>query len=174
MRLLIVRRAFASSSVPILIFSPNSLLGSSPFAAPNSCSTPKFDHSLSFTLLLKYTRATLHHGRPCPGPNHDAASSSARRSAPPPTTYYPPLTTHSLFTSRRHGRVFASFPTSDFQTFRHANSLVCIDLPPLCPLFSLFSAFVSFVFNRLQPLFRKHPGWGYLPLAPSFPGTPVL
>jgi hypothetical protein len=40
-------------------------------------------------------------------------------------------------------------------------------LPPLCRLFALFSAFVSFVFNRLQPLFRKHPGWGYL-YAPPF------
>jgi hypothetical protein len=66
------------------------LFGSSPFAAPNSRSPPKFDHSLSFTLLLKYTRATLHHGCTCPGPNHDAASSSACRSAPPPTTHYPP------------------------------------------------------------------------------------
>jgi N-6 DNA methylase len=39
-------------------------------------------------------------------------------------------------------------------------SIVFIPLPPLCALFSPFSAFVSFVFNRLQPLFRKHPGVG--------------
>jgi len=32
-------------------------------------------------------------------------------------------------------------------------------LRPLCRLFALFSALVSFVFNRLQPLFQKHPGW---------------
>ena len=152
-----------------LTFQWNSLFGSSPFTAPNSRSPPKFDHSLSFTLLPKRTRATLHHGCPCPGSNHDAASASTRRRPPPPTTHYPPLTTHSLFTSRRHVRVFASFPTTDFHTFRHANSLVCIDLPPLCPLFALFSAFVSFVFNRLQPLFRKHPGWGYLLSLHRFP-----
>src|SRR5216684_4907933 len=30
----------------------------SPFAAPNSRSPPKFDHSLLFTLLLNYPRAT--------------------------------------------------------------------------------------------------------------------
>ena|SRR5713226_6651797 len=29
------------------------------------------------------------------------------------------------------------------------------------PLFALFSALPSFVFNRLQPLFAKHPGGGY-------------
>ncbi len=79
-----------------LTFQWNSLFGSSPFTAPNSRSPPKFDHSLSFTLLPKYTRATLHHGRPCPSPNRDAASSSTRRSAPPPTAHYPPLTTRSL------------------------------------------------------------------------------
>jgi len=57
----------------------------------------------------------------------------------------------------------SSLPTTDFQTSRHTNSFVCIDLAPLCRLFVLFSAFVSFVFNRLQPLFRKHPGWGCPP-----------
>src|ERR1700736_3686752 len=39
-------------------------------------------------------------------------------------------------------------------------SILFILLPPLLSLFALFSALVSFVFNRLQPLFRKHPGWG--------------
>ena len=53
-----------------------------------------------------------------------------------------------------------SLPTTDFQTLGQANSFVCIGLEPLCRLFVLFSAFVSFVFNRLQPLFPKHPGWG--------------
>src|SRR5216683_8186713 len=46
--------------------------------------------------------------------------------------------------------------------FKPANPFVCIGLEPLCRLFLLFSALVSFVFNRLQPLFPKHPGWGYL------------
>jgi hypothetical protein len=43
-------------------------------------------------------------------------------------------------------------------------SHVLSSLQPLVPLFALFSALRSFVFNRLQPLFPKHPGWGYLDL----------
>jgi hypothetical protein len=43
---------------------------------------------------------------------------------------------------------------------RGGKSHVLSSLPPLCPLFALFSALPSFVFNRLQPLFPKHPGWG--------------
>ncbi len=69
------------------------------------------------------------------------------------------------------GVYHSSFPTSDFQmrllhpeclygTSRHAKSFVCIGLLPLCRLFALFSAFASFVFNRLEPLSTKHPGWG--------------
>jgi len=57
------------------------------------------------------------------------------------------------------GVYHSSFPTSDFQTSRHAKSFVCIGLLPLCRLFALFSAFASFVFNRLEPLSTKHPGW---------------
>jgi hypothetical protein len=34
------------------------------------------------------------------------------------------------------------------------------NLQPLCPLFALFSTLLSFVFNNLQPLLPKHPGWG--------------
>src|SRR5229473_6283232 len=30
-----------------------------------------------------------------------------------------------------------------------------------CSLFALFSALPSFTINHLQPLFAKHPGWGY-------------
>src|SRR5712664_4751058 len=30
-----------------------------------------------------------------------------------------------------------------------------------CSLFALFSALPSFRINHLQPLFGKHPGWGY-------------
>jgi hypothetical protein len=40
-------------------------------------------------------------------------------------------------------------------------SIFFILLPPLSSLFALFSALVSFVFNRLRPLFPKHPGRGY-------------
>src|SRR6266436_3624967 len=39
-------------------------------------------------------------------------------------------------------------------------SHVLRNLQPLCLLFALFSALPSFVFNSLQPLFAKHPGWG--------------
>src|SRR5713226_1521949 len=50
---------------------------------------------------------------------------------------------------------------SVIQVFGTANSFAHKQLPPLSPLFALFSALPSFVFNRLQPLFPKHPGWGY-------------
>jgi hypothetical protein len=43
-------------------------------------------------------------------------------------------------------------------------SHVLSSLQPLVPLVALFSALPSFVFNRLQPLFPKHPGWRYLDL----------
>lgn len=70
-----------------------------------------------------------------------------------------------IFTSIQLPRsVSASFAfRPNFQVFKRANSFVCIDLEPLCPLFVLFAALVSFVFNRLQPLFRKRRG--YLNLA---------
>jgi len=66
------------------------------FAAPNSRSTPRFHHSLLFTLLPINPRATLSHGRRRPGPNLKAPSPCTRRSAPPPTNppltaYHPPL-----------------------------------------------------------------------------------
>jgi len=41
-------------------------------------------------------------------------------------------------------------------------SIVFRYLPPLFPLFALFSALPPLVFSRLQPLFPKHPGGGYL------------
>ena len=50
---------------------------------------------------------------------------------------------------------------------KHANSVVCIGLEPLCRLFAPFSSHVSFVFNRLQPLFRKHPGVGVSDKSPG-------
>src|SRR6266446_107402 len=39
-------------------------------------------------------------------------------------------------------------------------SIVFRRLLPLSRLFALFSALLPFVFNRLQPLFPKHRGWG--------------
>jgi hypothetical protein len=74
----------------------------SPFAAPNSCSPPNFDHSLLFTLPLSLTRATLPHGRPRPRPNLKPLSPSTRRATAPPlpaTTRHPLPTLHSLFVS---------------------------------------------------------------------------
>src|SRR5216684_5160075 len=49
-------------------------------------------------------------------------------------------------------------------------SHVLSSLQPLLPLFALFSALPPFVFNRLQPLFPKHPGGGGYPntSAPTF------
>ncbi|SRR6266446_4423143 len=56
-------------------------------------------------------------------------------------------------TFHRHG-------VQAFGTCKFANSFVYRSLVPLCRLFALFSAFGSFVFNRLRPLFPKHPGVG--------------
>src|SRR6267143_4298218 len=77
---------FSFTGLPLI---PRILLfGSSPFAAPNSRSPPKFDHSLTFTLLLKNTGATLLHGRPRPGSNPKPPSASTRRPLPA-TTHHP-------------------------------------------------------------------------------------
>jgi hypothetical protein len=46
---------------------------------------------------------------------------------------------------------------------KRANSSVYKSLPPLSLLFAPFSEVSPFVFNRLQPLLRKHPGWGWVP-----------
>jgi hypothetical protein len=35
-------------------------------------------------------------------------------------------------------------------------------LQPLWPPFALFFNLLFFIFNSLQPLFQKHPGWGCL------------
>ena len=37
-----------------------------------------------------------------------------------------------------------------------------------CSLFALCFRTPSFISNNLQPLFRKHPGWGWLPGLPTF------
>ena len=60
---------------------------------------------------------------------------------------------------------------SGIQALRSANSFAYKRLPPLSPLFTLFSTRPSFVFNRFQPLLRKHPGWGSV-LRPS--GAPTF
>ena len=69
-----------------------------------------------------------------------------------------PSATSVLLTPRP---LCCAFPSP--RVLKPANSFVCIGLEPLCPLFLLFSTLVSFVFNRLQPLFRKHPGGGVSP-----------
>jgi len=53
--------------------------------------------------------------------------------------------------------VLRFFPSSGAQ----ASQLFCLHRTgPLCRLFALFPAPVSFIFNTLQPLFKKHPGGG--------------
>jgi hypothetical protein len=70
------------------------------------------------------------------------------------------LSTASAYFPSPRGCTSKPFPTTDFQALKRTNSFVCIGLPLLCPLFPLFSALAPFVFNRLQPLFPKHPGGG--------------
>src|SRR6266478_5535153 len=67
----------------------------------------------------------------------------------------------ALFLSPR-GCTSKAFPLTRFRPLKGANSFVCSGLEPLFRLFGLFSALVCFVFNRLQPVFRKHPGGGTL------------
>src|SRR5713226_9015147 len=66
-------------SLPLSVVNSSRLPPPPLFAAPNSCSRPKFDHSRLFTLLLTDTRATLPHGRPLPRPNLEAPCPSTRR-----------------------------------------------------------------------------------------------
>ena len=72
----------------------------------------------------------------------------------------------ALFLSPR-GHASKALPTTDSQTSNESTLFVYKSLAPLCPLFAPFSASVSFVFNRLQPLFQKHPGGG----VPAFVAT---
>jgi hypothetical protein len=51
-------------------------------------------------------------------------------------------------------------PDDRLSGFQHVNSFVYKRVEPLCGLFARFPALVSFIFNGLQPLFRKHPGGG--------------
>jgi len=120
------------------------------------------------------------------GPNLEVPSpSTSRPTAPRPllTTQYPlssclrhlhhvalislPFSAASAYFPSPRG-VPSITPDDGLSDLRRANSLLCIDLPPLCRLFALFSAFVSFIFNRLQPLFPKHPG-GYPRFLPNLP-----
>jgi hypothetical protein len=116
----------------------------SPFAAPNSRSHPKFDHSLLLALLPKDPRATLPQGRPHPRPNLEPPSPPNRRSAP----LLPPRITQ------------VTPPHPQVTPFHWFAASLC--------LFALFFKLPPFVFNRLQPLFAKHPGWGVPSDLPSF------
>jgi hypothetical protein len=116
----------------------------SPFAAPNSRSRPKFDHSRLFTLLLEKTRAPLPHGRPYPHPNLKAPSPSVDLTPPPAavtctTSRLYPLCRRSIaHTSPRgctplSGAIFAKsrpFFADRFPLCPGAS--VAIDLLPLC------------------------------------------
>jgi hypothetical protein len=73
-----------------------------PFAAPNSHSTPKIRRSLTFPPLLKNTRATLPHGRPCPGPNPEVPPSSIHRTPPPDTSLRHPASSNSFASYHIH------------------------------------------------------------------------
>src|SRR4029077_18796527 len=75
-----------------------------PFAAPNSQSTPKFHHSLLFTLLPINPRATLPHGRPVPA----QISKLPLRLPPAAHRRQLPTTHHSLPTTH------CSLPTAHF------------------------------------------------------------
>jgi hypothetical protein len=67
------------------------------------------------------------------------------------------LRTLSIATGVYYPSIIPDDPLSRLQRVK---AFVYKSLQPLCRLFALFPTFVSFVFNRLQPLFRKHPGWG--------------
>jgi hypothetical protein len=87
---------------------------------------------------------------------HELTDSFAQRRAAIPFSFKD-LRTLSIATG-----VYPSIiPDYTLSGFQPVNSFVYKSLVPLCRLFALFSALVSFVFNRLQPLFRKHPGVGY-------------
>ena len=123
------------------------LLPQSPFAAPNSRSTPKFRHSLLFTLLPINPRATLPHGRPRPGPNLEAPSPPARRPAPPPTAHYSAL--RPLCLPARAGSSLSDLRVALFSVLRCSSeptlvfALVCrlfvVSLRPFLHPFPLFS-----------------------------------
>jgi hypothetical protein len=160
------------------------LFNSSPFAAPNSRSPPNFDYSLTFTLLLKNTRATLPHGRPRPGSNPKPPSPSTRRATAPPlpaTTRHPLPTLHSLFVSPLFSYSYELLfpqplyfdndphcpPGVGVQASQSPSELCAsaplpagVANPLLSGICRLFSALPPFVFNRLQPLFAKCRGWG--------------
>ncbi len=73
---------------------------------------------------------------------------------PSPRRWYPKPRKARWWRRAHHSR------SSGVRTFQRANSFVYKSLPPLHRLFALFCAPPPFVFNRLRPLFRKHPGVG--------------
>jgi hypothetical protein len=79
-------------------------------------------------------------------------------------------------TSCRRGYTFHCQGVQAFGTCKFVNSFVYKSLVPLCRHFALFSAFVSFVFNRLRPLFPKHPGVGgtHAPTSSLYPSDSVF
>ncbi len=60
-------------------------------------------------------------------------------------------------TSCRHG--VYPFTIPDVQTFGPSNTSTLL-FTGACRLFAFFCELPSFVFNRLEPLFQKHPGGG--------------
>ncbi len=123
----------------------------SPFAAPNSRSVPKFDHSRLFTLLLNDARATLPHGRPRPRPSPDAASPPSRRgrTRPAPSS----CATLATSASEESRARFHESPSTEHQSPLHlpAFSLRLLGpsvAPPIC---------VPFVFILLRLAFPATP-----------------
>jgi hypothetical protein len=83
------------------------------------------------------------------------------------TNHFPatPLFSHPCKTPRGcvtcHPLCFLAIRDESRATSHKSRPFILLE--PLCGLFARFSALVSFVFNRLQPLFRKQPGWHTLP-----------
>jgi hypothetical protein len=120
--------------------------GSSPFAPPNSRSTPKFRHSLFFTLLPINPRATLPHGRPVPA---QISKLHPRLPAAGHRHHYPQLTAPSVPSVLRPQRslccafsvlplCFLSHPCNPC-SFMRLRTLLRNGAPP-SPLFSTASA----------------------------------
>ena len=136
----------------------------SPFAAPNSRSPPKFDHSLLFTSLRTYTRATLAHGRPIPA---QVSKLHPCVPAPPHRRSLPLLTTHhslpNLLTKRR--REGPSFPTcrpSNVTTllFTKACRLFVVSLHSFPHSFPLFLIVCSLFSQNTRVGGTEHAGEG--------------
>src|SRR5712692_10038924 len=75
--------------------------------------------------------------------------------------------TLTLFRINTYKKTGVYPPSLRVQPFRPSNVPTLL-FPKACRLFALFRKRPSFVFNRLQPLFAKHPGWGYLRFLQTF------